>query len=95
MNAFMNGIINREGCCHNLHKLAKMAIFTTKAPAHKKKRTSRLLTQPLKFGTKIAHGYPSQRKMRSYFIKQPPDLAPSPRGATGEFLDLARPPPRL
>ena len=37
-------------------------------------------------------------KMRS-FGRAPPDLAPLPRGATGEFfaqnLDLARPPPRL
>ena len=37
-------------------------------------------------------------KMRS-FGRAPPDLAPPPRGATGEFLaenlDLARPPPRL
>ena len=33
------------------------------------------------------------------FGRAPPDLAPPPRGATGEFLaenlDLARPPPRL
>ena len=37
-------------------------------------------------------------KMRS-FGGVPPDLAPLPRGATGEFLDqnldLATPPPRL
>ena len=37
-------------------------------------------------------------KIRS-FGRAPPDLAPPPRGATGEFLaqnlDLARPPPRL
>ena len=37
-------------------------------------------------------------KMRS-FGRAPPDLAPPPRGATGEFLaqnlDLARAPPRL
>ena len=37
-------------------------------------------------------------KMRS-FGRAPPDLAPPPRGATGDFLaqnlDLARPPPRL
>ena len=37
-------------------------------------------------------------KMRS-FGRAPPDLAPPPRGTTGEFLaqnlDLARPPPRL
>ena len=37
-------------------------------------------------------------KMRR-FGRAPPDLAPPPRGATGEFLaqnlDLARPPPRL
>ena len=37
-------------------------------------------------------------KMRS-FGRAPPDLAPPPRAATGEFLaenlDLARPPPRL
>ena len=37
-------------------------------------------------------------KMRS-FGRAPPDLAPTPRAATGEFLaqnlDLARPPPRL
>ena len=37
-------------------------------------------------------------KMRS-LGRAPPDLAPPPRGATGEFLaenlDLARPPPRL
>ena len=37
-------------------------------------------------------------KMRS-FGRAPPDLAPPPRGATGEFLaqnlDLAKPPPRL
>ena len=33
------------------------------------------------------------------FERAPPDLAPRPRGATGEFLaqtvDLAKPPPRL
>ena len=38
------------------------------------------------------------RKMRS-FGRAPPDLAPLPRGTTGDFfaqnLDLARPPPRL
>ena len=37
-------------------------------------------------------------KMRS-FGRAPPDLAPTPQGATGEFLaqnlDLARAPPRL
>ena len=37
-------------------------------------------------------------KMRN-FGRAPPDLAPLPRGATGEFLaenlDLARPPPRV
>ena len=37
-------------------------------------------------------------KMRS-FGRAPPDLAPPPRAATGEFLaqnlDLARPPPRI
>ena len=37
-------------------------------------------------------------KMRS-FAGAPPDLAPPPRGATGEFLaqnlNLARPPPKL
>ena len=39
-----------------------------------------------------------RRKMRSS-AKAPPNLAPPPGGATGEFLaenlDLARPPPRL
>ena len=46
------------------------------------------------FGRKMAVFGP---KMRT-FGRAPPDLAPPPRGATGEFLaenlDLARPPPR-
>ena len=47
------------------------------------------------FGRKKAVFRPKLRR----FGKAPPDLAPSPRGATGEFLgqnlDLATPPPRL
>ena len=47
------------------------------------------------FGRKIAVFAP---KLRS-FGRAPPDLAPPPRAATGEFLaqnlDLARAPPRL
>ena len=47
------------------------------------------------FGRKKAVFGPKLRR----FGRAPPDLAPPPRGATGEFLaqnlDLARPPPRL
>ena len=47
------------------------------------------------FGQKIAISGPKLHR----FGRAPPDLAPPPRAATGEFLaqnlDLARPPPRL
>ena len=47
------------------------------------------------FGRKMAVFGPKLRR----FGRAPPDLAPPPRAATGEFLpqnlDLARPPPRL
>ena len=47
------------------------------------------------FGRKMAVFGPKRR----IFGRAPPDLAPTPRAATGEFLaqdlDLARPPPRL
>ena len=47
------------------------------------------------FGRKMAVFRPKMRR----FGRAPPDLAPPPRAATGEFmaqnLDLARPPPRL
>ena len=47
------------------------------------------------FGRKMAVFGPKLRR----FGRAPPDLAPLPRAATGEFLaqnlDLARPPPRL
>ena len=47
------------------------------------------------FGLKMAVFGPNLRR----FGRAPPDLAPPPRGATGEFLpqnlDLARPPPKL
>ena len=37
MNGILNGIVNWGGCFHNLHKLAKMAIFTKKNPGAQKK----------------------------------------------------------
>ena len=47
------------------------------------------------FGPKMAVFGPKLRR----FGRAPPNLAPTPRGPTGEFLaeilDLARPPPRL
>ena len=47
------------------------------------------------FGRKMAVSGPKLRRLG----RAPPDLAPTPRAATGEFLaqnlDLARPPPRL
>ena len=38
MNALMNAIVNRGGCFHNLHKMAKVAIFP-KNPWSTKKKT--------------------------------------------------------
>ena len=49
MDGIINAIMNKGGCFHNLHKLAKMTIFTKKTPVHEKKLTSRMLTQPPKF----------------------------------------------
>ena len=57
-------------CFHNLHKLAKMAIFPKNPRYRKKNLTSRMLTQPPKFSTKNAHGYLSKSKMRSHFMKR-------------------------
>ena len=51
-------------------KTVKNGNFYKKSPVHKQKLTSRVLTQPPKFSTEMAHGYPSKSKMRSYFIKQ-------------------------
>ena len=71
----------------------------------KSSRTCNVLTVSLRlgvspgfwgcFGRKMAVFGPKLRR----FGRAPPDLAPPPRAATGEFLaqnlDLARPPPEL
>ena len=71
----------------------------------KSSRTWPLATVSLRLG--VSHGFGGYfgRKMAVFgpklrrFRRAPPDLAPPPRAATGDFLaqnlDLARPPPRL
>ena len=71
----------------------------------KSSRTWDVATVSLRLGVLPGFGCYFRRKKAVFgpklrrFGKAPPDLAPPPRGATGEFLaenlDLARPPPRL
>ena len=71
----------------------------------KSSRTWPLATVSLRLGVSPGFGAYFGRKMAVFgpklrrFGRAPPDLAPPPRAATGEFLaqnlDLARPPPRL
>ena len=66
----MKLIMSMGGWFHNLHKLAKMAIFTKKTPFQKKKTQLKGFDPALQVLNKMAHGYPSKSKMRSHFITQ-------------------------